>query len=613
MPTRGSASSACQACNGRHVAHTCSRAKRPSRESPIVKKAPPKKSKGSRAAARRESPAPPPPEESEDESDDGGEEDGGEAAAADSSDDEGMYRVERILKSKVVRGRTLYLVRWEGYGSSDDTWEPAENLEDGAQVAIEQFLAAQRVMEEAEAAQRAKEEAEAPPEAAAAAPSAAAAAAAKRERETPYSYYENDAEFEELLDPDRPRRRRGPRAKGNVLCCYCADALPSTEHCPEGTPTLRTAADGRGLCRKCSAAILDGLSAQPANGVAVAALDVVLARLGLELAVPAPPPAPPAPPRAVEGATSSAGGGVFDGGGGAPLGTAPADGSLRPGAAAAGGASGGGGGGRGRDPAFAPAHTRSVVERQVDRADKKTEKEVRSVLLGLCHRVETLANRQQRPAPGHGAHRGGGGAAANGGGLSWVRDEKPKQEHVDVRIPASATPGQAMQIPYMGKSLRFIVPPNVAPGGLVRLPIPPHLMPTPEERRRHEEAEAEKRRAQHEAQRQHEEVWSVLQKVLKQVERDAMAEERRVYMVRAAEARAREIAERQILKEVGGCVGRLVKDVERSVHREEKEAAKVAQKEAKEAARHALVVRQRSMAAMQRQQLHEAQQKGDMD
>ena len=124
------------------------------------------------------------------------------------------------------------------------------------------------------------------------------------------------------------------------------------------------------------------------------------------------------------------------------------------------------------------------------------------MLLGLCHRVETLANRQQRPAPGHGVHRGGGGAAANGGGLSWVRDEKPKQVHVDVRIPASATPGQPMQIAYMGKSLRFTVPPNVAPGGLVRLPIPPHLMPTPEERRRHEEAEAEKRRAQHEAQRQ---------------------------------------------------------------------------------------------------------------
>ena len=80
-------------------------------------------------------------------------------------------------------------------------------------------------------------------------------------------------------------------------------------------------------------------------------------------------------------------------------------------------------------------------------------------------------------------------------------------------------------------------------------------------------------------------------------------------MVRAAEARAREIAERQILKEVGGCVGRLVKDVERNVLREEKAAAKVAQKAAKEAARHALVVRQRSMAAMQRQQLHEAQQR----
>ena len=53
-------------------------------------------------------------------------------AAADSSDDEGMYRVERILKSKVVRGRTLYLVRWEGYGEEDDSWEDEANINEAA-------------------------------------------------------------------------------------------------------------------------------------------------------------------------------------------------------------------------------------------------------------------------------------------------------------------------------------------------------------------------------------------------------------------------------------------------------------------------------------------------
>ena len=61
-------------------------------------------------------------------------------------------------------------------------------------------------------------------------------------------------------------------------------------------------------------------------------------------------------------------------------------------------------------------------------------------------------------------------------------------KHVDVRVPASATPGQSIQLPYMGKNLLFTVPPNVAPNGLVRVPIPPELMPTPQE---HEEAEAE--------------------------------------------------------------------------------------------------------------------------
>ena len=46
--------------------------------------------------------------------------------------------------------------------------------------------------------------------------------------------------------------------------------------------------------------------------------------------------------------------------------------------------------------------------------------------------------------------------------------------------PAWALPGEARQISHKGKSLRFTIPPNVAPGGLVRVPIPPELIDTPE-------------------------------------------------------------------------------------------------------------------------------------
>ena len=36
--------------------------------------------------------------------------------------------VEAIIDSKVIKGKQLYLLRWKGYDSSNDTWEPAENL-----------------------------------------------------------------------------------------------------------------------------------------------------------------------------------------------------------------------------------------------------------------------------------------------------------------------------------------------------------------------------------------------------------------------------------------------------------------------------------------------------
>ncbi len=42
--------------------------------------------------------------------------------------EEDTFQVESILASKNDRGKMKYRVRWKGYGPSDDTWEPLENV-----------------------------------------------------------------------------------------------------------------------------------------------------------------------------------------------------------------------------------------------------------------------------------------------------------------------------------------------------------------------------------------------------------------------------------------------------------------------------------------------------
>ena len=43
-------------------------------------------------------------------------------------DDSGVYRVEKILKTKKVKGQKYYLIKWRGYPDSFNSWEPESNV-----------------------------------------------------------------------------------------------------------------------------------------------------------------------------------------------------------------------------------------------------------------------------------------------------------------------------------------------------------------------------------------------------------------------------------------------------------------------------------------------------
>ncbi|XP_049557208.1 M-phase phosphoprotein 8 isoform X10 [Orcinus orca] len=62
----------------------------------------------------------------------------GAEAVGDSEDDgEDVFEVEKILDMKIDGGKIVYKVRWKGYTSDDDTWEPEVHLEDCKEVLLE--------------------------------------------------------------------------------------------------------------------------------------------------------------------------------------------------------------------------------------------------------------------------------------------------------------------------------------------------------------------------------------------------------------------------------------------------------------------------------------------
>lgn len=46
------------------------------------------------------------------------------------------YAVEKILDDKLMGKKRQYLVRWEGFESDDDSWQPAENLNCPEKIAV---------------------------------------------------------------------------------------------------------------------------------------------------------------------------------------------------------------------------------------------------------------------------------------------------------------------------------------------------------------------------------------------------------------------------------------------------------------------------------------------
>lgn len=62
---------------------------------------------------------------------------GTEAIGDSEEDGEDVFEVEKILDMKCEGGKNLYKVRWKGYTSDDDTWEPEIHLEDCKEVLLE--------------------------------------------------------------------------------------------------------------------------------------------------------------------------------------------------------------------------------------------------------------------------------------------------------------------------------------------------------------------------------------------------------------------------------------------------------------------------------------------
>ena len=60
-------------------------------------------------------------------------EDGSSASSGD------YFDIDRIEDYKIINGNDYFLVKWAGYSSCDNTWEPRENLTNVEEM-VDEFL-----------------------------------------------------------------------------------------------------------------------------------------------------------------------------------------------------------------------------------------------------------------------------------------------------------------------------------------------------------------------------------------------------------------------------------------------------------------------------------------
>ncbi|KAJ6095755.1 hypothetical protein N7486_006501 [Penicillium sp. IBT 16267x] len=81
------------------------------------------------------------PDVKEDGKEDAKQENGDDSSEQD-EDEEGLYIVESIAAHDFLKGTLLLHVKWKGYDKAEDmTWEPEENLKDGAQDILAAYYA----------------------------------------------------------------------------------------------------------------------------------------------------------------------------------------------------------------------------------------------------------------------------------------------------------------------------------------------------------------------------------------------------------------------------------------------------------------------------------------
>ncbi|KAI6191259.1 Chromodomain-helicase-DNA-binding protein 1 [Aphelenchoides bicaudatus] len=58
----------------------------------------------------------------------------------DDEEDEGIFEVDHIMDTKMIKGVRHFFVRWKGYDETEDSWEPEENVA-GAKEIVANFMA----------------------------------------------------------------------------------------------------------------------------------------------------------------------------------------------------------------------------------------------------------------------------------------------------------------------------------------------------------------------------------------------------------------------------------------------------------------------------------------